>query len=422
MRTSVPLFVLPVLLLLAPACGRDQDVDARAASQATSSKTSPSAGASTAAVSASSTSAAGVHPGSPTDCFPNKVNLKYARLFSVEYHDNYKVVTVDEPIPSAAAEQYVLLQRGTARPEVSSDLASAPVIEVPILSMFSGSTTHLPLLADLGHLDILTGVLSAAYPSNPTVRARLTAGEIVEYAPNSEINVELVVSRAPSVLMSSGDDSAAYETLRNAGVRVVANAEWLESTALGRAEWIKYMSLFLNEEARATTVFDRIEADYKKLAARTRVIPEAERPKVMTGQVFNGTFYATGGRSYVAELIHDAGGHNVWRDNEDSGSLKIDLETQLNSAADADIWINGSGSWTSLASMVQEEPRYAEFKAFAKGQVWLQNKILNATGGNEYWERGVTRPDLVLADLVKIFHPELVPDHEFEWYRQLQAQ
>ncbi len=403
----VPAALLSLLLVVS--CGRDESVAPTTPSAAAAARSSPS-GSPPAAES------------TPTQAAPAQVTLKYATKFSVTYSPSYKLVTVHEPFTPGIDEHYVLVRRGTKAPDLTSDLARAVVVEIPIRSMFSGSTTHLPLLADLGRLDVLTGVANASYPSNPDVRARISTGEIVEYAPNSEVDVELVVSKAPSTVMSGGSDSEMHQSIRDAGVPVVANAEWLESSALGRAEWIKYMSLFLDEEAKATQVFDRIEAAYEALAAQVRLIPEARRPKVMTGQLYNGVFYATGGRSYVAELIRDAGGLNVWNDNQDSGSLKLDLETQLDRAGDADIWINGSGSWTSLAAMVQEEPRFAEFKAVREGQVWLQNKSLNASGGNEYWERGVTRPDLVLADLVKIFHPDLARDHEFEWYRQVPAQ
>ena len=101
------------------------------------------------------------------------------------------------------------------------------------------------------------------------------------------------------------------------------------------------------------------------------------------------------------------------------GSLELDLEAQLERAGDAEIWINGSTSWASLAAMTDEEPRYGEFAAHAAGEVWVYNRIQNENGGVDYFERGVTRPDLVLTDLLKIFHPELAEDREFEWYQQV---
>jgi len=114
-------------------------------------------------------------------------------------------------------------------------------------------------------------------------------------------------------------------------------------------------------------------------------------------------------------LIKDAGGRYAWADNASAASASIDLEAQVQRAANADVWINGGG-WKSLPAMLDDEPRYAAFKAYRHGQVWVYEKRQTATGANDYWSRSVTHPDLLLADLVKIFYPRLMPDHAFEWY------
>ena len=143
--------------------------------------------------------------------------------------------------------------------------------------------------------------------------------------------------------------------------------------------------------------------------------PEAERPLVMTGRSTRGLFTIAGGRSYVAALIKDAGGRYAWADNTSAASASIDLEAQVQCAASADVWINGGG-WRNLTAMLDDEPRYAAFKAYRKGQVWVYERRQTPAGANDYWSRSVTHPDLLLADLVKIFHPRLMTEHAFEWY------
>ena len=135
-------------------------------------------------------------------------------------------------------------------------------------------------------------------------------------------------------------------------------------------------------------------------------MPESERPLVMTGRSTRGLFVIAGGRSYVAALIKDAGGRYAWADNTSVASASVDLEAQIQRAANADVWINGGG-WKNLAAMLDDEPRYAAFKAYRQGQVWVYERRQTPPGGNDYWSRSVTHPDLVLADLVKIFHPAL---------------
>jgi iron complex transport system substrate-binding protein len=249
----------------------------------------------------------------------------------------------------------------------------------------------------------------------PAVEARLREGRIRTIGAASTIDAEAVVAARPDLLMTSGQESAALATVRAGGVPVVANLEWLEDTPLGRAEWVKLMGLFLNEEARAAAQYAAVRARYEAMRERTQAIPAAQRPRVMTGRGPHGQFYIAGGRSYVARLIRDAGGRYVWDDNEDPGMPLIDLEAQLRRAGDADVWINGGG-WKDRAAILAHEPRYAQFKAFRDGQVWVYEKKMTASGGNDYWSRSVTRPDLVLADLIKIFHPRLLPEHAFEWY------
>ncbi|HMB80232.1 MAG TPA: ABC transporter substrate-binding protein, partial [Vicinamibacterales bacterium] len=198
------------------------------------------------------------------------------------------------------------------------------------------------------------------------------------------------------------------------------NTEWLEPIALGRAEWLKYMALYLNEERKAQAVYGAMKARYRALSARATAMPEAERPLVMTGRSTRGVFTIAGGRSYVAALITDAGGRYAWADNTAAAGTPVDLEAQLQRAANADVWINGGG-WKSLAGMLDDEPRYAAFKAWRQGRVWVYERGETATTGNDYWSRSVTHPDLVLADLVKIFHPRLAADHAFEWYMPVPA-
>jgi len=352
------------------------------------------------------------------DYFPDKTTIEFARNFSVEYHGSYKVVTVRRPTEQVPDETYVLVQCGAPRPVLPAGLSSASVIAVPIQSMFSASATHMPLLADLGHVSVLTGISQARFVTTEAVLERIRGGEVIEYAPNNVVDTELVISKTPEILMTSGESPDSHAAIRKAGIAVVDNAEWQEDSILGRAEWVKFMALFLNEEKRARQVFDEVHSRYLALRERTRSIPEAKRPLVMTGLVNRGVFEIAGGRSYVSTLIEDAGGRYVWHDNPSNGYASVSLESQLARASDAQIWING-GDWASLKAILSEERRYREFRAYREGQVWFYNRQVNADGGNDYWSRGTTRPDLILADLIKIFHPELATDHEFVWYKQV---
>lgn len=353
------------------------------------------------------------------DYFPDKVTVEDAVNFGVTYHRSYKVVTI-RTSASASPDRYVLVQCGAPLPPLAGALAGAQVVAVPITSLYSASTTHLSSLVGMQRLDVLTGVSTRRFLTGDEIVAHAGSGKVREFATASVIDTELVVSQRPSLFMTGGSASAELAVIRRAGVPVVDNHDWLEPTALARAEWLKYMALFLNEERVAGRLYTGMKERYRALSARAVTVPDDRKPVVMTGRGSRGEFVIAGGQSYVAALIRDAGGRYVWADNTSTGSETIDLEAQLARAGAADIWINGGG-WPNLAAMVEDEPRYRLFKAFRTGQVWVYERHVTPTGGNDYWSRGVSNADLILADLVKIFHPALVPDHEFQWYLQVPA-
>ena len=352
-----------------------------------------------------------------TDYFPVKVSPEFASNFSVEYHKAYKIVTVRRPT-EGGIDKFVLLQCGAPSPSLPPELTSATTIAVPIKSLFSSSATQMQLLVDLGRVNALAGIGQARYVTTEAVLERIRRGELTEYATNDVMDTELIILKAPSVVMSSGGYSEGYASLRKAGIAVVENQDWQESSALARAEWLKFMALFFNEEEIANRQFDAIRDRYMRLKERTARIPKENRPRVMTGLVYRGMFEIAGGASYVARLISDAGGDYVWADNQAAGGTSVDLESQIARASDADVWING-GDWKSLGAMLSEEQRYKQFRAFQRGNVWSYNRLVTSSGGYDYWSRGITRPDLILGDLIKIFHPELAQDHEFVWYKQV---
>lgn len=353
----------------------------------------------------------------PAGCVPGsggRSTVEHAQNFSLTYAEGYQVLTVDQPTPGAAPESYVLVTCG-ATPELPPELASAQRITVPIDSLYSGSTTHLPLLVDLGRVDVLTGVATAGYVSSPEVLAALDAGAVAEYAPTEQIDVERVVTGRPDVLMTGGFDDPAHATLRQAGIPVVANAEYLEPTPLGRAEWIKVMAALTGDELRAAAVFDQVEAAYTETAARAA---GAVPVPVVAGSLFQGTWSVPAGGSYLGRLLDDAGGANPWASDPSTSSLTLDLETVYATAGQAPVWL-ATQDWADRAAALAADPRYGELAAMRDGRVWTANRAIGPGGGNDFYERGVTRPDLVLADLVAILHPELAPGHEQTFYTEL---
>ena len=369
------------------------------------------------------------------DYFPERASINDAVGFAVDYFDSYKTVRVfDTSRPDAQTQLYILNQRGAPAPNQATvaralgesiDGWYVVSVDVPLQSIFSGSTTQLPALDAIGMVDRLSGVGQTAFVNTPSVRERIDAGEITEFAGTYSVDAEIVLAAAPDALFTSGFWDDAYDVIAPT-TAIIHNLDWLEITPLARTEWVKFMAVFFNAEAAAEDWYGEISGNYQTLAADiAAALGDGPRPTVHTGTVYGGIWYASGGRSYVADLIADAGGDYVWSDDESTGSIEIDLEAQLAQAGDADIWLHAASWWTTSDDAIAEDARYGEFASLQNGAVWLNTLATSALGGNDIFERGVARPDLVLADLVSILQPEiaaqLLPDHELIFYLNLPA-
>jgi len=350
-----------------------------------------------------------------TDYFGDKQRLEFAQNFTISYHRSYQVITVQQPTIGGKPERYVLVRCGAPTPELTGELAGAPVITTPVRSLFSSSTTHLPALEALDRLDVLTGVAVKAYISSAAARQRADSGEVIEYAAAGTPDAEAIVAAEPDVLITDGMDSPAFATVRDAGIGVLAGAEFLENDPLGRAEWIKFFAALTGTETRAAEVFGQIRDDYR---ATSELVADAEPVDLLLSQPYQGEWSIPGGSSFAGKLIKDAGGTWPWADDPSTGSINTDLEAVLAKSAGAKTWVTTS-NWRTLAEATADEPRLAEFAAYRSGQVWAPSRQLNEAGGNNYFELGVLRPDLILADLVAIVHPDRLPDHEFTFYQKL---
>ncbi|MCB0062069.1 MAG: ABC transporter substrate-binding protein [Caldilineaceae bacterium] len=416
-RPSLPQFILLVVLLTA-ACAAPASAPEPSGATETTTEATMGTIPNTAAPTANLTDSCVENYNPAIDYFPEKVELTHTDGFSVAYHNNYKVITVDTPWPGAeSAFAYVLVQCGTPAPE---GYDAIQVIEVPAQSIATMSTSYLPFLDELDELEKLVAIDDVTYVNNPTVQAMAKAGEVAQIGYGSGVNVEQLLELDPDIIMTYGSgapDYDAHPVLLNAGLHAVVNAEWLETSPLGRAEWGKFIALFFNKEGMADAQFAATAQHYEELAAQAADV--AVKPTVFTDSEYQGTWYIAGGNSFTAQYLEDAGAQYLWADDDSTGSIPLAFEAVYDIAAEADYWVN-VGFLDSLAELEAADARYADFAAFENDQVWNNNKQQNANGGNDYYESAVANPDVVLADLISIFHPELLPEHETVYFQRLQ--
>jgi len=347
-----------------------------------------------------------------------KTKLLYSKGFTIQYFQNYKLVKIVNRFSDKSDTlQYVLVNRGTPAP---ANYPGAQVIQIPVQKMVVTSSMHIAMADFAGAVDAITGLAEAQYVTSPEVRKNLATGKVKEVGNGSAMNYEQIVAMKPDLVMTMGSPVAPfsrYQPLTGAGIPVIMNAEWLETTPLGRAEWVKLMAALLNKEEMVNAKFSALEKEYnriKDLAAKTTV-----KPEVVIGMPFKGTWYVPDGDSYLTQFLRDAGAKYHWSDVISTGSLALDFETVAPIALKADVWLN-MGNAQSKAEIAATDQRYTHFNAYQKGALYNSNKRINDIGANDYWESGSVNPHLVLADLIKIFHPELLPDHQLVYYKQLQ--
>jgi iron complex transport system substrate-binding protein len=337
--------------------------------------------------------------------------VRHADNFTLTYDGDHKVLTTGT---GETAETFVLVQRGTESPSLDGDLAGATVIEVPIETMFSESSSHYGFIDVLDIEATVTGVGDASLIVTPTLAERADAGEIESFAPSFTVDPELVVAADPDVYVTGGFPVPEHEVIRAAGIPVVPNLEWLETSPEGWAEWVGVFAALTNTEALANDLYGGWLDDYA--AASELAAAVAERPSVITGGLFEGTWYASGGGSVAAEFIADAGGNYVYADDPSIGSIELDIETALADGANADVWLLTQGFTTKEQAVALDE-RLDDFAAWDSGGAWTYEVSVDPTVN--FIESGPVMIDEYLLDYVAVLHPDLVPDHEFTFLSEV---
>ena len=341
----------------------------------------------------------------------------YAKNFEISQFPTHRIATIRNlQRGSKATHQYALVPKDASLPELPAGIT---VIRTPVTRVVVMETVYIGYLDALNQLDTIIAAATPDYVSNATIRTRIADGTIQKVQSGAALNIERMLLLQPDLILSSSSGDLAFDVplkLARAGLPVVLSARYMEQHPLARAEWIKFIAAFFNTEDLAEQIFEASVTRYKLLLEKVEQIEQ--RPTVFCGAPYSGAWHMAGGESYTAQTIRDAGGAYLWADVPGSGAIPLDTERVFIRAAHADTWINPS-FYQSLNELYGADPRFQKFHAAQTGQVFNNTKQRTASGGNSFWECGIVHPDDVLADMIKIFHPELMPDWEFIYYQQL---
>lgn len=293
------------------------------------------------------------------------------------------------------------------------------IIYVPVENIVCLSTTHIGFIDILGKTGKISGIAGGRFISNSNVLERLEKGLIKDIGFDQNLNYELLVQLNPDVVMAYGigpETTGYLNKLKDLGLRVIFNAEYLETTPLGKAEWLIFTGYLFQKEQLAKELFREIEKEYNSLI---QIASKASyNPEILINIPWKGTWYMPGGNSSLARMIKDAGGNYLWSDSEANTSFPVDIESVFRRAKNANIWIN-TGNALTTNDILSEDSRLKFIKPLINKRVYNNNALLGPTGGNDYWEKGIIEPHVILKDLIHIFHPNLLPEHQLVYYRKL---
>lgn len=357
-----------------------------------------------------------------TVCYGSEqISVRYAEGFSVEYVGDFTAVTVSNPWAGAQIDFKYLLKPKAAAADipVPPGYEAYQLVEVPVERLVILSTTLLAFLEKLDLMDRLVGFSDLSRIYSSAISEKINKNGTVNVGQGPNLQVETILDLEPEMIFTfaTGSFRDAHPKLLEAGLKVGVVGEYMESHPLGRSEWLKFLALFCGRGGEAEKVFAELEKRYIKLAAMTAGLER--RPTVITGVPFSGRWYIAGGRSFVGRFLQDAGADYGWKETTHTGSLPVDIELVFERGLDADFWLN-TGSWTSLAQAEKSDPRFIRFTALKSGRLYNNNKRVSEHGNNDYWESGMMAPDIVLADLIHIFHPDKLPGHRLVYYTHLQ--
>ncbi len=342
--------------------------------------------------------------------------ISEARGFSLFKYPAFKILTIQNYYPNSTKQyKYVLAKSSEFVPD---SLKYLPFIKTPIQRIALTSTTHIPALVLLEESSRLVAFPNTNYISSPKVRKLIEKGKVTDLGTNQQPDLEkLALSKAEVFIGYQIDQSRNIEELlKSVKIPVLLNADWNEQTALGKAEYIKFFGALFEKDELAEKIYNQIKTNYLELQKRAGLA--VKRPTVMAGALFEDSWYAPQGSSWGAQFIKDAGASYIYENTTGTGSLRYDLEKIYLDCKNADFWI-GPGQFEKRSDLLAADARYAKFKAFRNNKVFSYSAKKGATGGVLFYELASNRPDLVLKDLVYIFHPELVPNHKLYFFTQV---
>lgn len=342
------------------------------------------------------------------------VRMKYSSLLQIVKHADYTVVTIRNPWDTLKVlHTYLLADREKPLPE---HLPEGTVVRTPLQKSVIYSSVHCSLWSELDELKGIGGVCGLEYIKLPQIQEGCRNGSIVNVGNSMNPDIERIIDLRPdAILLSPFENSGGYGRVGKLNIPIIECADYMETSALGRAEWMRLYGLLLGKEAQADSLFAGIEKEYLTLTQQVKS-QNLKRPTVISEMKNSSAWYIPGGNSTMGRLYQDAGADYVFAYLSNSGSVPLAFETVFDWGGNADIWLikYNQPQDKTYSELERDYAPYARFKAFQDRKVYGCN-----TNHVPFYEESPFHPELLLKDLIKIFHPELLPDYDLKYFSNL---
>ena len=344
------------------------------------------------------------------------IPLKYAKRFKISKFENNTIIELLGNKKDSIITATFVLYKNT-KPNYADN---AYYIKTPVKTIASMSSIYTAMLQKLGVISSIIAIDNVDYYNNPVIIQSVSEKKICELAKGPKIDVEQTIALNPKLIFTFGMGNPKVDMdakIIDAGIPVAISLDHLEETPLARAEWIKFFAYFFNKEQLADSLFTATENKYQQLKSLTNNL--TNKPRVLTEIKYGDTWFVPAGNSYMAHLIADAGGNYFFSKDKNTGSTPLTFEDVYQQAEACDIWIN-LYNINSKKELLSYDTRYELFAAFKNNKLYNNNKVQNNKGYSNYWETGIINPDDILADLLFIFSPKLLPQHQLMYYKHIQ--
>ena len=348
------------------------------------------------------------------------VAFKYASLLTVVHHQDFTEVMLKNPWKEGLTLHRYLLVPDSSNVDITSLTShhsplTSTVVRTPLKRSVIFTTVHCAMLMSLDKEDCISGVADLKYIKIPWIQDQVKTGRIIDVGEGMSPMVEKIIDQRPDALfLSPFENSGGYGRLEEIGIPIIECAEYMESSPLARAEWLRFYGILFGCEQKADSLFAVVDSSYNAMKAMVR--NHQTQTSVLLDKVTGSVWYVPGGKSTIGQMIQDAGGDYPWADDDHSGSVSLPFEAVLEKAGEADVWLFRYSSDHDITpnELLGEHHGYSQFKAFRSGEIYgcdVERSL--------FYEESPFRPDWLLGDYIHILHPDIPDLPPLRYYKKV---